>query len=211
MIVCGVDEVGYGCIFGPITCAAVVILDREKLIQNIPKHCVLRDSKKMTERQLQQTSKYLKENVLYGVASIPHTFINEHGLSKARIEGFHQAIAQVEAVSTDRKVEKIIVDGNFFKPYKDIPYETIVKGDATVLEIMCASIIAKETRDSLIYKWVDENPELQNLFKIRNNVGYATKFHMDGVLAYGPREGHRTYYDFFKTIPKSSPFGKSSK
>lgn len=208
----GLDEVGYGCIFGPICAAAVSIFDREKLIENLPKHCVLRDSKKMTTRQLRLTYEYLTGRAVeqqwlqYGIGSKSHTYINEHGLSDARLHSFYDSLQELEdrlSTRTDSsmtKLQEILIDGNFFRPYKDIPYQTIVKGDASVLEIMCASIIAKHYRDSYIYSLVEKDESLQTKYKLSNNVGYATRDHLKGVEMYGPVEGHRTSYSLFKQV-----------
>jgi len=209
----GIDEVGYGCIFGPISCSAVVILDKEKLLENLPKHAVLRDSKKMTERQLKTTHDYLTKTctengwIMYGIGNKSSVYIDLHGLSKSRIDAFHESLDNLSVVCPS--IDKILVDGNFFKSYKTIPHELIVKGDATVLEIMCASIIAKHFRDSLIYDFVDKHPEfeLQEKYKIRDNVGYATRAHLDGIARHGPFSpfttleiGHRTSYSMFQNI-----------
>jgi ribonuclease HII len=211
-LIVGVDEVGYGCIFGPICCAAAVILNKEKLLENLAltKHAVLRDSKKMTERQLKITFDFLTNKavhegwITFGIGSNSPKFIDEFGLSKARIDAFHKALDDLE---TNKKVifSKILVDGNFFKPYKNIPHQTIVKGDASVLEIMCASIIAKHYRDSLLYNFIDSHPELelQERYKLRDNVGYATKAHLHGIVLHGPLNFdtefcHRTSYSIFK-------------
>lgn len=198
----GIDEVGYGCIFGPICCSAVVILNKEKLLENLPKHAVLRDSKKMTERQLKTTHDYLTKTctengwIVYGIGNKSSEYVDTHGLSKARMDAFHESLDNLSLVSP--ALDKILVDGNFFKPYKSIPHELIVKGDATVLEIMCASIIAKHYRDSFIYDLVDSRIELQEKYKIRDNVGYATRAHLDGIKTHGPVSGHRISYSLFQ-------------
>ena len=218
--VAGIDEVGYGCIFGPICCAAVVIHDKKKLLENIAlhkKHVVLRDSKKMTEKQLQKTFDFLTtigiENIEnncidYEIGIKSAAYIDLHGLSKARMDAFHDSLEKLETRLLLKKItmDKILVDGNFFKPFKSIPHELIVKGDATVLEIMCASIIAKRYRDLLIYDLVDKHPELQlqEKYKLRDNVGYATKAHLEGIKTFGPIlvdeiNSHRTSYSFFQS------------
>ncbi|MBS7320416.1 MAG: ribonuclease HII, partial [Myroides sp.] len=108
----------------------------------------------------------------------------------ASIKAMHHAISQLTF-----EPEFIIVDGNRFKPYKQIPYETIVKGDAKYLSIAAASILAKTHRDEYMLKLHEEFP----MYGWDTNMGYPTKKHREAILEYGPCRYHRKS---FRLLPE---------
>ena len=137
----GCDEAGRGPLAGPV-CAAAVIL---------PPHFsneLINDSKKLNERQRERLRPIIEsEAVAWGVAMVSPQEIDEINILNASILAMHRALDQLTV-----RPEYILVDGNRFKPYHDIPFETIVKGDATMMNIAAASILAKTHRDAYMRK-----------------------------------------------------------
>lgn len=172
----GCDEVGRGCLSGPVV-AAAVILD-EKFNQNL-----VNDSKKLTFKTRNYLDSYIKENVLeFAIAELPPEFIDEHNILNASIHAMHKSLDLLKI-----RPELILVDGNRFHPYEFIPHQCIIKGDAKVLSIACASILAKNYRDNLMIKLHDEFPH----YGWNKNMGYATKIHREALNKFGPTVHHR--------------------
>jgi len=172
----GCDEVGRGCLCGPVVAAAVILQDdfEQKLIN---------DSKKLNFKKRLELDEYIKENVLeYGIAELSPSYIDEHNILNASIQAMHLALDQLT-----KTPEFILVDGNRFKPYNFIPYECIVKGDSKLLSIACASILAKNYRDDLMIRLHEDFPE----YGWNKNMGYATKAHQEALKKYGPTIHHR--------------------
>ncbi len=172
----GCDEVGRGCLCGPVV-AAAVILDRnfgETLIN---------DSKKLTPRLRQELDSYIKEHaVAYAIAELPPAFIDEHNILNASIHAMHLALDQLHI-----RPELILVDGNRFHPYNYIPHQCVIKGDSKLLSIAAASIIAKNYRDRKMAELHTEFPE----YGWNTNMGYATREHREALNRYGPTIHHR--------------------
>ena len=172
----GCDEVGRGCLSGPVV-AAAVILD-ENFNQNL-----VNDSKKLTFKTRMELDSYIKDNVKdYAIAELPAEFIDQHNILNASIHAMHQALDKLTL-----RPELILVDGNRFHPYNYIPHECIIQGDAKVLSIAAASILAKNYRDKLMINLHDEHPE----YGWDTNFGYATKKHQDALIKFGPTRYHR--------------------
>lgn len=172
----GCDEVGRGCLCGPVV-AAAVILD-ESFNQNL-----VNDSKKLTFKTRLDLDLYIKDNVLdYAIAELPPSFIDEHNILNASIHAMHMALDQLKI-----RPELILVDGNKFHPYHFIPHQCIIKGDSKILSIAAASILAKNYRDQLMIKLHHEFPE----YSWNKNMGYATKAHREALKKYGPTIYHR--------------------
>jgi len=172
----GCDEVGRGCLSGPVV-AAAVILD-ENFNQNL-----VNDSKKLTFKTRMDLDSYIKDNVKdYAIAELPAEFIDQHNILNASIRAMHQALDKLTL-----RPELILVDGNRFHPYNYIPHECIIQGDAKVLSIAAASILAKNYRDKLMINLHDEHPE----YGWDTNFGYATKKHQDALIKFGPTRYHR--------------------
>ncbi len=172
----GCDEVGRGCLCGPVV-AAAVILD-ESFEQSL-----INDSKKLNFKTRIELDQYIKDNVKsYAIAELPPSFIDEHNILNASIYAMHQALDQLSI-----RPELILVDGNKFHPYNYIPHECIIKGDSKVLSIAAASILAKNYRDKLMIELHDEFPE----YGWDTNFGYATKKHQEALIKHGPTKHHR--------------------
>ena len=126
---------------------------------------------------------YIKVNVKeYAIAELPPSFIDEHNILNASIYAMHNALDKLTI-----RPELILVDGNRFHDYLQIPYECIIKGDSKVLSIAAASILAKNYRDQLMIELHDEFPE----YGWNTNFGYATKKHQNALIKYGPTKYHR--------------------
>ena len=172
----GCDEVGRGCLCGPVV-AASVILDGN-FNQNL-----VNDSKKLTFKTRLQLDSYIKSNVLdYAIAEVSPEFIDEHNILNASIHAMHLSLDQLKIIP-----EFILVDGNKFHPYNFIPHQCIIKGDSKILSIACASILAKNYRDQLMMNLHEEFPE----YGWNKNMGYATKVHREALNKFGPTIHHR--------------------
>ncbi|GAA4150004.1 ribonuclease HII [Chryseobacterium ginsenosidimutans] len=172
----GCDEVGRGCLCGPVV-AATVILD-ENFNQNL-----VNDSKKLNFKTRMDLDGYIKNNVKdYAIAELPAEFIDQHNILNASIHAMHQALDKLTI-----RPELILVDGNKFHPYNYIPHECIIKGDSKVLSIAAASILAKNYRDRLMIELHEEHPE----YGWDTNFGYATKKHQQALIKFGPTKYHR--------------------
>ena len=172
----GCDEVGRGCLCGPVVAAAVIL--NENFNQNL-----VNDSKKLTFKTRAYLDEYIKDNVQeFAIAELPPSFIDEHNILNASIHAMHLALDQLKT-----RPELILVDGNRFHPYNFIPHECIVKGDSKVLSIAAASILAKNYRDQLMIRLHEEFPE----YGWNKNMGYATKQHREALKKYGPTIHHR--------------------
>lgn len=172
----GCDEVGRGCLAGPVV-AAAVILD-EKFNQNF-----VNDSKKLKSKTRIDLDSYIKDHAIdYAIAELPPSFIDKHNILNASIHAMHLALDQLQV-----RPELILVDGNRFHPYHYTPHQCIIKGDSKVLSIAAASIIAKNYRDRLMLQLHDEFPQ----YRWDKNVGYPTKAHRDAIKEYGVTPYHR--------------------
>lgn len=180
----GTDEAGRGCLSGPVVAAAVILPDDFE-------HPLLNDSKQLSEKKRAELRPFIEENALaYGVAFISEEKIDEINILQASILGMHQSIKKMSVTP-----EHIIVDGNKFKPFKNIPHTTVIKGDAKFMSIAAASVLAKTYRDEFMEK-IDK--EFPNYFW-KKNKGYPTKQHRDAIRAYGATKYHRKS---FKLLPE---------
>ncbi|MEI6753019.1 MAG: ribonuclease HII [Paludibacter sp.] len=177
---CGCDEAGRGCLAGPVV-AAAVILPRDF------ENPILNDSKQLTEKERDALRLIIeKEALAWAVAEVDNHEIDEINILNASILAMHRAIDKLSI-----KPEFIIVDGNKFKPYEDIHYQTIVKGDSKYLSIAAASILAKTHRDELMQLLHAEFP----MYDWDNNKAYPTPKHRAGIRKYGTTTYHRMTYD----------------
>ncbi|MCD8446254.1 ribonuclease HII [Tenacibaculum finnmarkense] len=180
----GTDEAGRGCLSGPVVAAAVILPENFK-------HELLNDSKQLSEKKRQELRPYIEKHALaYAVAFVSHQEVDQINVLQASITGMQRAIAKLSP-----QPEFIIVDGNKFKPYKDIPHQTIVKGDAKFMSIAAASILAKTYRDDYMEKIDKEYPQ----YKWKKNKGYPTKEHRNAIREFGITPYHRKT---FKLLPE---------
>lgn len=172
----GTDEAGRGCLAGPVVAAAVILPTDFK-------HPLLNDSKKLTEKQRDLLVPIIEsEAIAFAVSFVDANEVDEINVLQASIIGMHRAIAQLKTVP-----EFIIVDGNKFKPYLEIPYETIIKGDGKYLSIAAASVLAKTYRDRFMSRIHEEFP----MYHWDQNKGYPTKKHRQAIKDFGACEYHR--------------------
>ena len=172
----GCDEVGRGCLCGPVVAAAVVLDDNFE--QNL-----VNDSKKLNFKTRLELDDYIKNNVKdYAIAELSPAFIDQHNIRNASIHAMHNALDKLTI-----RPELILVDGNKFHPYNFIPHQCIIKGDSKILSIAAASILAKNYRDQLMIRLHEEFPE----YGWNKNMGYATKVHIEALKKYGPTKYHR--------------------
>ncbi|MBA5247685.1 ribonuclease HII [Marnyiella aurantia] len=187
----GCDEVGRGCLCGPVV-AAAVILDSSF------GDSLVNDSKKLNSKVRQELDSYIKEHaVAYAIAELPPAFIDEHNILNASIHAMHLALDQLSV-----RPELILVDGNRFNPYNYIPHQCIIKGDSKVLSIAAASIIAKNYRDQKMVELHDQFPH----YGWHTNMGYATKEHRDALNKYGPTIHHRQSFRLDYTLQDDVPY-----
>lgn len=172
----GCDEVGRGCLCGPVVAASVIIDENFT-------HNLVNDSKKLTFRTRMDLESYIKDHVVeYSIAEVSPEVIDVHNILNASIMAMHDALDQLKT-----RPELILVDGNRFHPYQSIPHECIVKGDAKLLSIACASILAKNYRDRIMIALHKEFPE----YGWATNMGYATRQHQEALNRFGPTIHHR--------------------
>jgi len=179
----GVDEVGRGCLSGPVFAAAVIL----------PKDFtsdLIKDSKKLSEKKRNLAYQLIKDNAIeisYSMVSAKE--IDQINIQEATFLAMNKSIQNLKT-----KIDYILVDGNSFKSTQDIPYTCVVKGDNTYLSIAAASIVAKVTRDEHMKNLHEEYPK----YEWNSNKGYGTKKHIDAIKEVGVTEEHRI--SFLKNI-----------
>ncbi len=187
----GCDEAGRGCLAGPVVAAAVIF---DKTYKNK----LINDSKQLSENKRQELRIVIENEALaWAVAFVDHKKIDEINILNASILAMHKALEQL-----DLKPDFILVDGNKFKPFQDIPFETIVGGDGKYLSIAAASILAKTHRDEFMLKLHEEFP----LYDWNNNKGYPTKKHREALRKYGITSYHRKSYNLIPPIQTKLDF-----
>jgi len=180
----GTDEAGRGCLAGPVTAAAVIL-------PNDFSNAILNDSKQLSERKRELLRPVIElEAMTFGVAHIFPEEIDKINILNASILGMHRSIDQLSVMP-----EHIIVDGNKFKPYKNIPHQTIIKGDGKYLNIAAASVLAKTYRDAYMEQIHEEFP----MYNWKKNKGYPTVEHREAIKKYGTTKYHRMS---FRLLPE---------
>jgi ribonuclease HII len=180
----GTDEAGRGCLSGPVVAAAVILPDDFQ-------HSLLNDSKQLTEKQRQELRPYIEKYAIsWAVSYIYQEKIDKINILQSSILAMHQSIEELKVTP-----EFIIVDGNKFNPFKDIPHKTIVKGDAKFMSIAAASVLAKTYRDDYMEKIHTEFPE----YNWKQNKGYPTKQHRAAIREHGITSHHRKS---FRLLPE---------
>ena len=180
--IAGVDEAGRGPLAGPVY-AAAVILPEGTFIEGI------NDSKKLSEKKREELFDVICEKAsAYCIAEVSHTRIDEINILNATFEAMNKAVNGLNI-----RPEYVLIDGNRIKGM-EIPHETIVKGDAKSISIAAASILAKVSRDRVMYEMAKQYP----LYGFDKHKGYGTKAHCDAILKYGACEIHRR--SFLKKI-----------
>ena len=172
----GCDEAGRGCLAGSVY-AAAVILPRDY------RNDELNDSKKLTAHKRYQLREIiLRDALAWAVGIVTPEEIDRINILNASILAMHRALDKLSL-----RPEAVIVDGNKFKPYHDLPYTTIVKGDGKYLSIAAASILAKTFRDDYMDDLASQYPQ----YDWASNKGYPTKKHREAIRQYGVTPYHR--------------------
>ena len=176
----GCDEAGRGCLAGSVYAAAVILPED---YQNE----LLNDSKQLTEKKRYQIREIIERDaVAWAVGIVTPEEIDKINILNASILAMHRALDQLKV-----RPEAVIVDGNRFKKYKDLPHTTIVKGDGKYLAIAAASILAKTYRDDYMNGLAKEYPQYDWL----SNKGYPTKKHREAIKQFGITPYHRKSYN----------------
>lgn len=172
----GVDEAGRGCYAGPVVAAAVIL----------PKdfhHPLLNDSKQLTEKERDLLRPVIeKESISYGVAFVDNEEIDVINILQASFKAMHLALDQLS-----KTPHLLLIDGNRFKPYRDIKHKCIIKGDGIYASIAAASVLAKTYRDEFMIKLHDELPG----YAWNTNKGYGTAEHRAAIESMGLTKYHR--------------------
>lgn len=173
---CGTDEAGRGCLAGPVTAAAVILPQK---FANL----ILNDSKQLSQAKRDFLKPIIeREAVSFAVAHVHPEEIDSINILNASILAMHKAIAKLPTAP-----KFISVDGNRFKPFAELPHETIIKGDSKFLNIAAASILAKTSRDAYMCQIHEEFP----MYNWKQNKGYPTKEHREAINKYGISPYHR--------------------
>ena len=189
----GCDEAGRGCLAGSVYAAAVILPEDYQ-------NDLLNDSKQLTEKKRYQLREIIERDaVAWAVGVVSPDEIDKINILNASILAMHRALDQLKV-----RPEAIIVDGNKFKPYHQLPHTTIVKGDGKYLAIAAASILAKTYRDDYMNELAKEYPQYDWL----SNKGYPTKKHRDAIRQYGITPYHRKSYNLLGTEELSLDFGE---
>ena len=180
LIEAGCDEAGRGCLAGAVYAAAVIL---PKDFENEE----LNDSKQLTEKQRYKLREVIEQNALaWAVGVVSPEEIDKINILNASFLAMHRAINNLKI-----RPEFLLIDGNRFNKYEDIPHQTIIKGDGKYLSIAAASILAKTYRDDYMNKLDKEYPQ----YDWRKNKGYPTKKHRQAIQDYGVTPYHRMTYN----------------
>ena len=187
----GCDEAGRGCLAGSVYAAAVILppdYQNERL----------NDSKKLTARQRYALRQDIERDaVAWAVGVVTPQEIDRINILNASILAMHRALDQLQV-----RPEAIIVDGNRFKPYRDLPHTTIVKGDGKYLSIAAASILAKTYRDDEMVRLAQEYPD----YDWQHNMGYPTRKHREAIRQHGITPYHRRTFNLLGSEELTIPF-----
>lgn len=176
----GCDEAGRGCLAGPVV-AAAVILPKDFSNEEI------NDSKKLSEKKRTALKRVIEADVFdFGVAFINNEEIDQLNILRASFKAMHKAVEQLKTIP-----QHLLIDGNRFVPYKDIPYSCIIKGDGKFSSIAAASILAKTYRDAYMLQLHQDYPQ----YGWDSNKGYPTKKHFAAIKEYGLTPYHRKSFN----------------
>lgn len=191
LVEAGCDEAGRGCLAGSVYAAAVILPPNYQ-------NAELNDSKKLTDKKRKALRDQIEHDaVAWAVGIVSPEEIDEINILNASILAMHRALDQLQV-----RPEAVIVDGNRFEPYRELPYTTIVKGDGKYLAIAAASILAKTYRDDYMDALAEEYPQ----YDWKSNKGYPTKKHRAAIKEYGTTPYHRMSYNLLGTGELSIDF-----
>lgn len=180
LVEAGCDEAGRGCLAGSVYAAAVILPENYE-------NDMLNDSKKLSAKKRYVLREIIERDALaWAVGIVTPEEIDRINILNASFLAMYRALDQLET-----HPEAIIIDGNRFKPYRDLPFTTIVKGDGKYLSIAAASILAKTYRDDYMLSLAEEYPQ----YDWQSNMGYPTKKHREAIRKYGITPFHRKSYN----------------
>lgn len=180
LVEAGCDEAGRGCLAGSVYAAAVILPENYE-------NDMLNDSKKLSAKKRYVLREIIERDALaWAVGIVTPEEIDRINILNASFLAMHRALDQLGT-----HPEAIIIDGNRFKRYRDLPFTTIVKGDGKYLSIAAASILAKTYRDDYMLSLAEENPQ----YDWQSNMGYPTKKHREAIRKYGITPFHRKSYN----------------
>lgn len=183
LIEAGCDEAGRGCLAGPVYAAAVILPSPDEAGSSFEALAELNDSKQLSERRRYALREVIqREAKAWAVGVVSAGEIDKINILRASILAMHRAIAQLAV-----RPRHLLIDGNRFSPYEDIPHTTVVKGDATYMSIAAASILAKTYRDDFMMKIHEEYPH----YHWNQNKGYPAAVHREAIRRYGTTPYHR--------------------
>ncbi len=172
----GCDEAGRGCLAGPVFAAAVIL-------PKTFRHPLLNDSKQLKEDERNVLRVVIeREAVAFAVASVCNEEIDRINILKASFKAMHDALARLSL-----QPQMLLIDGNRFHPYGDIPHTCIIQGDGKYASIAAASVLAKTYRDEYMQALHEQYPQ----YGWKENKGYPTKFHRDAIRSHGDTPFHR--------------------
>ena len=191
LVECGCDEAGRGCLAGSVFAGAVILPSDYS-------NEMLNDSKQLTERRRYLLREQIEHDaVAWAIGVVTAEEIDHINILNASILAMHRAIDALNV-----RPEAVIVDGNRFKPYHDLPDTTIVKGDGKYLSIAAASILAKTYRDDEMNRLADSYPQ----YDWKSNKGYPTKKHREAIRQYGITPYHRKSFQLLGDTQLSFDF-----
>ena len=193
----GIDEVARGCLAGRVYAAAVIWDTR---IQH-PLISEIKDSKLLTSVKRTELRQYIEQNAIaWSIGWIDETIIDQVNIRNATFMAMHQALQNIQMTYPNLTIDHILVDGNAFQSYQNIPHTCVVKGDNTYLSIACASILAKTHRDEYLASLARTYPDLHKYGWHKNNA-YGTRDHLDAIRTYGMSQFHRKTFGICKLAP----------
>jgi len=191
LVVAGCDEAGRGCLAGSVFAAAVILPDDYS-------NSRLNDSKQLSERERYRLRDEIERDaVAWGVGEVSAKEIDRINILQASILAMHRALDSLKV-----RPQAVIVDGNRFRPYNGLPFRTIVKGDATYLQIAAASILAKTFRDDYMTALAKQYPG----YGWERNKGYPTPQHRAAIRLQGPTPLHRMTFNLTGQTEPELPF-----
>ncbi len=182
-VICGIDEAGRGCIAGPVVAAAVILPDDFS-------HPLLNDSKKLSEEQRNLLRPLIESAAIaFGVGIVDNKIVDEINILQATYRAMHLATDRLKVLP-----DLLLIDGNRFRPYKNIAHKTIIKGDGKYMQIAAASVLAKTYRDEMMEQLHLEFPA----YNWQKNKGYPTLAHRAVVKELGSCRYHRQTFQLLK-------------
>jgi len=188
----GLDEVGRGCLAGPVVASAVILPINYREEE-------LNDSKQLSKNQRERLAIEIKKNAIaWSIAEVSPTEIDKLNIANASFKAMGKALKKLHVIP-----ELLLIDGNRFKSSSSIPYECIIKGDGIYASIAAASILAKVHRDEIMKKLSNKFPS----YGWEKNVGYPTSFHREAIRKHGITPHHRLS---FKLLSSDSVINQES-